>query len=106
MLIRIFNAVIIALTVLIVFFITSYFYLGNKETHDSDVSENGVSVFIARTLMGVILGFLGCVVVLLGNLILVRRVPDKAQRIYRSIVIAAALSAAASVIGALNFMFF
>ena len=106
MLKRLINIVLIGFAALVILFVTSFFYLGSRETFERELAQRPVGFFIGRTTFGIVIGCLMCLIVLLVNLFLERGKEGKVRRIYRLLVLTFTVCAASSLIGTLVFFFF
>lgn len=105
MLTRIFNLVTIATLLTFILFVTAFFFLGSKETFDKQ-SDELPRYFLGRTVVGAVLGIVGCIVVAMGNLLLDKGdQAGKRTRIFRVVLLTLLLSILTSVIGAGIFFF-
>lgn len=104
MLLRFFNLITISALIVFILFMTAIFYIGSQETFERQVAEGAVTFFVARTFAGVVIGFLGCVIVLVGNLILDKKGgADRGKRIFQIVLLTVGLSLLSSLIGTIVF---
>lgn len=103
MLKRVVNSVLITLIALVIIFVTSFFYLGSQASFERDFAKAPIGFFVGRTFLGIVIGYLGCLIVLLANMFLERGKEGKGRRILKILLLTFAVSVASSLIGALVF---
>lgn len=105
MVIRLFNILTIGLLLTFILFVTGFFFIGSYEAFDKQL-DNLPEYFLRRTVGGVVIGLLGCIVVGLGNLLIdKRKTPDKRRTIFRIMLWTMLLSVIISAIGTGIFLF-
>ena len=99
MMTRLFNTITIGVLLTFIFFVTAFFFIGSQETFARQLDELP-KYFLGRTMGGVVIGILGCVVVAAGNLLFDRKkCADRRVRIFRIVLLTLLLSVLTSVIG-------
>ena len=106
MLKRLVNIGIIGSLALGILFITSVFYIGNRTTFERELARAPIGFFIGRAFLGIVIGYLGCLAVLVVNLFLERGKEGRGRRILRVLLLTFAVSVASSLIGTFVFFFF
>jgi len=99
MITRVFNIVTITALLSFELFVTGFFFIGSQETFDRQF-DSLPEYFFRRTLGGIVIGILGCVFLVLGNLAWDKsNQAEKRNRISKMVLRTLLLSVLISIIG-------
>src|SRR5687768_4081859 len=101
---RLFNILVIGILLTFILCVTAFFFLGSKETADSQLDKLP-KYFLGRTSAGVIIGILGSLVIALANILLNKGQTDRRLRVIRITILTLFLSVVSSLIGATIFFY-
>jgi drug/metabolite transporter (DMT)-like permease len=102
---KLFNILTIGITQACILFVTGLFFLGSQE-NSNDLLEKLPEAFFSRFVAGAIIGIFGCIIMVVGNLLLNRfKPPNEKVRILRIVIFTFLLSIVTSLAGT-SFFFF
>lgn len=106
MITRLFNIITIGALLLFILFVTAFFFLGSQETFESQLN-NLSKYFFSRVAGGMVIGLLGCVIIGVGNFLLVRKTEtNRLHKVYRIVLLTLVLSTFTSIIGTTIFFYY